>query len=171
MAEFAPITHQQFVDDVLAIAGQLADAHWKPDWLVGVGRGGLVPGAYLSQASGIPLLSVDMSSKHISFADALLEKLAEETRHGHKLLIVDDINDSGRTIDSVLDAIGRADGEADRIRVAVLINNIRSTAHADYFSRTIDRSIDKRWFVFPWEALAPELVLIEDAAEVPERLG
>jgi len=170
MPEFAPIDHETFVADVLALAGRLAAGSWKPDWLVGVGRGGLVPGAYLSQASGIPLLSVDVSSKHISFADELLIKLAAETRAGHRLLIVDDINDSGKTIGYLRRAIAEAGGISDHVRVAVLINNIRSHAHADYCSRTIDRATDKRWFVFPWEALAPETVLVEDAAAEPERL-
>lgn len=171
MPDFAPITHETFVADVLAIAATLAADAWKPHWLVGVGRGGLVPGAYLSQATGIQLLSVDVSSKHISFADALLEKLAAETRDGQRLLIVDDINDSGKTIGYLRRAIGEAGGLSDHVRVAVLINNIRSQAHVDYCSRTIDRSSDKRWFVFPWEALAPETKLVEDAADVPERLA
>ena len=171
MPDFAPITHETFVADVLAIAATLADDDWKPHWLVGVGRGGLVPGAYLSQATGIQLLSVDVSSKHISFADELLVKLAAETRAGQRLLIVDDINDSGKTIGYLRRAISEAGGVADHVRVAVLINNIRSHAHVDYCSRTIDRATDKRWFVFPWEALAPETQLVDDAADVPERLA
>jgi hypothetical protein len=35
----------------------------------------------------------------------------------------------------------------------------------------MDRSADKRWFVFPWEAVAPEHSLLADAAAVPERIA
>ena len=59
----------------------------------------------------------------------------------------------------------------ENIRVAVLLNNIRSNAKADYWAREIDRATDKSWFVFPWEAMAPKATLIEDSAAVPERLG
>ena len=75
-----PISHDQFVEDVRAIAAKLANDQWQPDFLIGVGRGGLVPGAYLSHASGMTLLSVDYSSQVFAFADELLRQLA--TRPG-----------------------------------------------------------------------------------------
>jgi hypothetical protein len=69
------------------------------------------------------------------------------------------------------DAIATYGGIADRLRIAVLINNVRSRARADYWSEAIDRAQDKRWFVFPWEAVAPKEELVSAANEVPERLG
>ena len=56
-------------------------------------------------------------------------------------------------------------------RVAVLVNNVRSKAHTEYAGTNMDRSADKRWFVFPWEAVAKPDSIIEDATEVPERLA
>jgi hypothetical protein len=169
--ELFPISHEVFVADVRAIAAKLAADNWSPDYLIGVGRGGLVPGAYLSHAVGMTLLSVDYSSQDFGFADELIHKLAYRTRQGEKLLVVDDINDSGRTIDQFRSALLRFGGVAKHVRVAVLLNNIRSSATADYWAREIDRSTDKRWFVFPWEAMAPTEVVVEAALEVPERLG
>lgn len=166
-----PISHEQFVEDVRAIASKLADDHWQPDFLIGVGRGGLVPGAYLSHASGMTLLSVDYSSQVFAFADELLRQLAAKSIDGKRLLIVDDINDSGSTIAQLRAALKAAGAVESNIRVAVLLNNIRSTATADYWAREIDRASDKSWFVFPWEAMAPNETLIEDSAAVPERLA
>lgn len=166
-----PISHEQFVEDVRAIAAKLADDHWQPDFLIGVGRGGLVPGAYLSHASGMTLLSVDYSSQVFAFADELLRLLAAKSAMGKKLLIVDDINDSGTTISHLRTLLEKEGAVAENIRVAVLLNNIRSTATADYWAREIDRATDKSWFVFPWEAMAPTTTLIEDSAAVPERLA
>jgi xanthine phosphoribosyltransferase len=57
------------------------------------------------------------------------------------------------------------------VRVAVLVNNVRSKARAEYSAGDIDRDLDKRWFVFPWEAVAKSTTLIDEALSVPERLA
>lgn len=166
-----PISHDQFVDDVQAIARALDSSGWQPDHIVGIGRGGLVPGAYLSHRTGISLLSVDHSSGVPGFADELLAKIAAQTAGGIRILLIDDINDSGKTIAFIRSAILSAGGDERFLRVAVLIDNSRSPAKVDYRSRVIDRAVDKSWFVFPWEAMAPRETLIEEAEEVPERLA
>ncbi|PSJ38804.1 phosphoribosyltransferase [Allosphingosinicella deserti] len=165
------IPYEQFLDGVEALAQRLDTDHWKPDFLVGIGRGGLVPAAYLSHRTGIAMLSVDHSSGEPGFADELLVKLAAKSKDGRRILIVDDINDSGTTIDHLRAKIEAHGGAADEVRVAVLINNVRSKANAEYAAETIDRETDKRWFVFPWEAVAPRETLTEEAQEVPERLA
>jgi hypoxanthine phosphoribosyltransferase len=117
------------------------------------------------------LLSVDHSSGVPGFAEELLGKLAAATRDGTQILLVDDINDSGRTIDTLRNIFVTRGGVAPNLRVAVLIDNVRSSARVDYRARMIDRSDDKRWFVFPWEAMADRATLVEEAGEVPERLA
>ncbi|WP_404712819.1 phosphoribosyltransferase [Sphingomonas sp. MMS24-J13] len=169
--ELSPIAYGEFVSDVHAIADALKADHWRPDHLVGIGRGGLVPAAYLSHRTGISMLSVDFSSGVPAFADELLHKLAASTREGQRILLIDDINDSGRTIEALNKSLIAEGGVIDNIRVAVLIDNVRSVAKVQYRSRTIDRATDKRWFVFPWEAMAERGTLIEEAEAVPERLA
>lgn len=163
------ISHDDFVADIRAIAWAIAAGDWLPDFLIGIGRGGLVPGAYLSHAIGVTMLSVDHSSKVYGFGDQLLAELAYKTRDGHKLLIVEDINDTGSTISYLRDVIDGAGGIAEHVRFAVLINNIRSMAPIDYRGREIDRHATKDWFVFPWEAMAGRLSIQDVAAEVPAR--
>lgn len=169
--ELAPVSYADFVHDVIAIADALETDRWRPDHIVGIGRGGLVPGAYLSHRTGISLLSVDHSSGVPGFADDLLAKVAASLNDGRNILLVDDINDSGNTIQALRGAIARHGGAPERLRVAVLIDNQSSVAEVDYRARTIDRASDKRWFVFPWEAMADRATLIEEAGEVPERLA
>jgi hypoxanthine phosphoribosyltransferase len=81
--------------------------------------------------------------------------LARRTRDGDRLLFVEDINDSGKTIGEIRAALGAEGAIASRIRFAVLLDNVRSSQRVDY--RAPDRSTrsDKDWFVFPWEAMAP----------------
>jgi len=165
------VPYEAFLRDLEAIAGQLEADSWKPDFLVGVGRGGLVPAAYLSHRTGITMLSVDHSSGDAAFADELLEKLAAKSREGSRILIVDDINDSGSTLAYLREVLVGHGCSQPHIRVAVLVNNVSSKARVEYAGTHIDRARDKRWFVFPWEAVAPRDNLFEDAAEVPERLA
>lgn len=169
--ELVYISHETFVADVLAVADRVEAGGWLPDFLVGIGRGGLVPAAYLSHRLAIPLLSVDVSSGEPGFAGDLLDKLRAKIAGDQRILIVDDINDSGSTIAALRGALEADGAKPDHVRVAVLVNNRRSRARAEYFSREIDRDEDKRWFVFPWEAMSPPAVLEEEALEVPERLA
>jgi hypoxanthine phosphoribosyltransferase len=169
--EFLHISHERFLEEVEAIARLVEADAWQPDFLIGIGRGGLVPAAYLSHRLGLPLLTVDHSTGDPGFGEELLDKLAGKIRGGKRLLIVDDINDSGGTITHLRAAIGAKIEEPALLRVAVLIHNIRSEALAEYRGSEIDRARDKRWYVFPWEAVAPRETLVEDAAAVPERIG
>jgi xanthine phosphoribosyltransferase len=165
------IPYDRFVADVQAIAQRIETDSWVPDFIVGIGRGGLVPGAYLSHRTGIPMLSVDYSSKVSGFADELLVKLANMSIAGQRILFVDDINDSGATLVYLRGSILDHGGVGENQRFAVLINNCRSKATVEYSSRSIDREVDKDWFVFPWESVAPSAALVEEALSVPERLA
>jgi hypoxanthine phosphoribosyltransferase len=164
-----PIPQAEFVAMVRALADALAADPWAPDFIIGVGRGGLAPGVFLSHAAGLPMLSVDYSAQVPDFAAALLVKLAARTRDGERLLIIDDINDTGRTITHLRAALAEAGAVPGSARFATLIDNLRSAERVDYSARQIDRAVTKDWFVFPWEAVAPAAAIAEDAAAVPER--
>ncbi|MEI9927042.1 MAG: phosphoribosyltransferase domain-containing protein [Sphingomonas sp.] len=171
MAEikFTAFTHDEMVAGIHAIAAQAAE--WRPSLLVGVGRGGLAPSVFLSHRLGVAMVSIDHSTRIAQFGEELVAVLAQRTRAGDRLLFVEDINDSGRTIGEIRAALAAEQADPERVRFAVLIDNIRSRERVEYGFRTIDRSIDKDWFVFPWEAMASRAALAEEAVEVPERLG
>jgi len=165
------IPYQRFLDEVETLAKAIEQDAWQPDFLVGIGRGGLVPAAFLSHRTGISLLSVDHSSGEVGFADDLLDKLAAKIRDGRRILIVDDINDSGGTIAYLRTAVDAKSGDPAGLRIAVLVNNVRSKSVSEYHGSEIDRDADKRWYVFPWEAVAPRATLKVEAMAVPERLA
>lgn len=165
------ISYDDFLGDVHRIMAAVHQDGWTPDFVVGIGRGGLAPAVFISHAMKLPMLSVDHSAKIADFADELLAKLARLTDQGTKLLFVDDINDSGSTLLYIRNRLEEARAQAENIRFAVLINNIRSQADVRYWSRQIDRESDKRWFVFPWEAMGSVETLIDDANKMPERLA
>lgn len=171
MTKFTHFTYEEFVAAVLALGEQVRGAAWQPDHLIGIGRGGLTPAVFLSHAIEIPMLSVDVSAAIPAFHEDLLAKLAERTRAGERLLLVDDINDSGATIRALRQGLATAGAVADHVRFATVLDNVRSIERVEYAFRTIDRATDKDWFVFPWESVAPVGQLQADADAVPERIA
>ena len=171
MTIFTPIEQDEFVAAIRTLATVLVDDAWKPDFIIGVGRGGLAPAVFLSHATGLPMLSVDYSSQVKDFADEPLVKLAKRTQDGERLLFLDDINDSGRTIAHLRERLADGGAREGSIRFATLIDNASSTQTVDYRARTIDRRVTKDWFIFPWEAVAPDVAIERDSAAVPERIA
>ena len=165
------ITNDAFLADVQSLAQAIDQSDWKPDFIIGIGRGGLVPAVYISHQTQLPMLSIDHSSRVPGFADELLAKVAAKSATGQRLLFIDDINDSGGTIDYVRRLLADNGCQADNLRFAVIVTNSRSRVTVDYWAQIIDRDEDKRWFVFPWEAVGTKDAIVEEALSVPERLS
>ena len=163
--------YEHFLAPVQSLARTIEQARWSPEFVIGVGRGGLVPAVYLSHYFDLPMLSIDHSSKLPGFADELLEKIAGMSASGQRMLFVDDINDSGGTIRYICDRLDEFGCNRDNVRIAVMINNASSSVTVDFWAEMIDRNDDKRWFVFPWEAMGTRDAIVTEAVSVPERLG
>lgn len=163
--------YEEFLAKVRLLARKIRESAWSPEFVIGVGRGGLVPAVYISHQLDLPMLSIDHSSRVPGFADELLAKIAAMSADGSRLLFVDDINDSGSTIRYIRELLVGNGCAADNLRFAVLINNSGSGSQVDYWTDSIDRAEDKRWFVFPWESVSSKEVLIDEAHAVPARLA
>ena len=118
-----PFTHDEFVEAIHALAALLRGDEWGAQLLVGVGRGGLTPAVFLSHATGLSMVSIDFSTPIPEFNAALIEALATRTRDGERLLFVEDINDSGRTIAAIRAQLAAAGAEMAKVRFAVLVDN------------------------------------------------
>jgi len=166
------LDHQaHFLPHVRLLAQKVTDSGWRPEFIIGIGRGGLVPAVYISHQLDVPMLSIDHSAKVPGFADELLGKVAAMSAEGRRLLFVDDINDTGGTIEHIRTLLAGQGCDAGNLRFAMLINNVRSRATAEIWAQEIDRDQDKRWFVFPWEAVGERETIVEEARSVPERLA
>ena len=69
------------------------------------------------------------------------------------ILIVDDINDSGATLNWIHNDWGPEVEWGRNVRVAVLYDNESSDSiHTpDYSAENINKAADPQWIVFPWE--------------------
>lgn len=111
------------------------DLQFEPSVIVGIARGGLVPAVQLSHLLGKPLLSVHYQTRDGGKKERI--KIPEYA------LIVDDINDTGKTLTGVTEKV-----EHDRFATLTLFNKDTSIFKVDYFAADAK---DDEWIVFPWE--------------------
>ena len=143
------------------IAVQLYKDGWKPDYIVGLHSGGNIPAVMLGKMLDIKTYSLDVRLRD-GDGDGPESNawMAEDAYNGKKILIVDDINDSGATINWIkndwpanalpLDPRWN-DIWSDTVRVAVMINNVSSSSDVNYFAKEINKAEKDEWIVFPWE--------------------
>lgn len=87
---------------------QLSELVEKPALIVGLSRGGLMPGVVLSHAFGSPFYPLVWSTRdHARVEEESLDFVIEAARNG-TIVIVDDICDSGRSFIDVSNALGPA---------------------------------------------------------------
>jgi hypoxanthine phosphoribosyltransferase len=66
---------------------------------------------------------------------------------GWKVLVVDDINDTGATIACIREQIENP----HHLKIAVLTDNVTSNSQVDYWGAKINKQTDPSWMVYPWE--------------------
>ena len=171
------------------IIRDMATDNWRPDYIVGITRGGLIPATMLSHYLDIPMQTLNISFRdndlgpesNLWMAEDAYGYIPKEERTDaemeismlpvtgdtsdpkkrKKILIVDDINDSGRTLNWIKEdwASGCLPQDTawesiwnNNVRFAVLVNNDASEfKNVDYAGTHINKLETPCWVVFPWE--------------------
>ena len=165
------------------ILRQMQKESWKPDYIVGITRGGLTASNLLSQYLDVTMFTLDVrlrDGEHVPCeSNSKLAEIAFGMNDGKstgarwdvgqrkKVLIVDDINDSGATINWIKKdweniISNKVQDNVDYVwksiwnettKFAVLFNNIASESeiNVDYGAEEINKIEDPSWIVFPWE--------------------
>lgn len=148
---------------VIDIARQMQVDNWKPDYVVGITRGGLAPAVMLSQYLGVKMETLKVQLRDGGECESNLW-MAEEA-FGYdappkNILIVDDINDSGATIDWIKkdwqsgcfpDGSRWQEMWGTNVRIATLTNNTASSEEVDYSVWEVNKAEEDCWLVYPWE--------------------
>ena len=140
-------TMEQMRNALIQIEDQMVHSAWMPSIVLGINRGGCIPGVYLSHRINTPHEVLDIRLRdHTTKPN--LSVLEKAFAFQKKILIIDDINDSGETFNYIVKNFSKNDG---KIKFAALIHNTPSIAKVDYHGYTIDKSKNPAWIVFPWE--------------------
>jgi hypoxanthine phosphoribosyltransferase len=140
--------YKEFEDGVDYILNNIRAVGTTYDRVVGLARGGLPLAVRLSYELGMPLECITWS--HRDFAQKEYNDIpADDMRDGQKILLVDDIIDSGLTINSLLETWGVFPKE--NLSIACCYYNIDQDIQPDFWHKTIERSTDDSWVDFWWE--------------------
>jgi len=122
---------------------------YDPDIIVGVARGGLFPAVRLSHLMDDKMLRIIHVRyyKGVNMRRKKPELLADVGRLKGKVLVVDDVADTGTTLEFVVKHIKRKG--AKEVKVATIAMKSHSTFKPDFFIFKTDN-----WIIFPWEEMS-----------------
>ena len=155
---------------VNTISFEMYKDNWRPDYIVGLTRGGLIPAVVMSNALDIPMHTLKVSLR--DHADTESNCWMAEDAFGYisssavprpkgeptsdpslrkNILILDDINDTGATLDWIIEDWQGSCLPSDpawetvwgnNVRFAVLIDNLGSkfSRKVDYCAKTVNKS-------------------------------
>ena len=140
------------------IALDILKTDWRPDYIVGLTRGGLIPATIISHTMGIPMHTLKVSLRDDTHGSEHNAWMPEDVMDGKSILIVDDINDTGETLAWIREDWDKSvygdvikEQWHKRIRVAVLVNNLASEEQISWCAMDINKADYPCWIVFPWE--------------------
>lgn len=134
-------TREEFDAAIDRLVHQIKQSGVDYTYIVGLTRGGLIPAVVLSHKLGVPMLASNWATDRKKPSITLMDILDNPR---NKVLLVDEILDSGNTIKSFMEMHGNTD-------VAVLVWNREQPVVPNYYVKSIQRSIFPDWIEFWWE--------------------
>ena len=165
----------------MTIVTDMYTSGYKPDYIVGITRGGNVPATIISNMTGIPCEALKVSLRDnsklesncamaddafgiVPYNEQGTYKSRWDPDRRKKILIVDDINDTGATFNWIRDDWQKScfpqENNAwesvwgNSVKFAVLTENLASDFHhTNFYAHEINKAEDDVWLVYPWEAV------------------
>ncbi len=162
MSEKHYISAQELLEDSYQLGSQIIESGFRPDFIVGIWRGGAPVGIAIQEM----LEYFGISTDHISVRTSLytgisstskkvrvhgLDYLVKNLNSENALLIVDDVYDSGRSIKAVIEQLTARTRKNTPSQIKVAApwfkpGNNKTDREPDYYLRNTDK-----WLVFPHE--------------------
>ena len=154
------------LERTVGLSYRISRAIWgegfRPDLIVAIARGGLVPARFIGDVLGVSTI-VSMTVRHYGAGaqvndGAYVAHPVNADISGLRVLLVDDVNDTGDTFATALPHVLEL-GPAE-VRTAVLHEKEVSTFRADFIGETLT---EWRWLIYPW-------AIMEDLSSFVARL-
>jgi uncharacterized protein len=146
--EYEVPTWSQIYELLLSLAEKIRSAAFSVDVVVAVARGGLVPARVLADLLEVDVLATLQIQHYIGVAQtktaATIEQALSSHVEGKRVLLVDDIADTGESLKLAQSTL-KAKGAAE-IRIATLYHKPQSTLKPDYYTKQTSN-----WVIFPWD--------------------
>ena len=93
---------EDFIDSLNKIVEQIENSNWSPNVIISINRGGCVPGIYLSHRLNLKHKVIDIQLRD-SNRSPDFKLVKQKIKRFDNILLVDDINDSGKTLKIIYD--------------------------------------------------------------------
>ena len=146
-------TWDEFGGACRELAQEVADSGFVPDIVVAIARGGMLLAGGISYALGTKSCGAMNVEFYTGIGTRLPEPIVlpplldEQSLDGKRVLLVDDVSDSGRTLALVIQLLEASGAE---VRTVVLYTKPHTVQEAHYTWRRTDK-----WITFPWSAHEP----------------
>ena len=134
------------------LALQVRESGYSPDLVIAIARGGYMPARLISDYLDIP----DLASLRVIHyrgteqePQARVQYSLSAKPDGRRVLLVDDVSDSGETFEVAIRHI-LSKGEPAELRTAALDHKIVSRIQPDYYARAIK---EWHWIIYPWAVI------------------
>jgi len=157
------LTWQGFGDATRELSRRIVASGFRPEVVVAIARGGLLPAGAIAYGLGVKncgAINMEFYTGIGTVLDApevLPPALDMEYLDGRRVLLVDDVADSGRTLRMAVDML--RDRGAD-VRSVTIYTKPATIIQPDFAWRDTDR-----WIDFPWSAQGS--VIEQDAGLAP----
>ncbi|MCG7201230.1 phosphoribosyltransferase [Marinobacter pelagius] len=160
------LSPDEVVDACDALAKRILASRFRPEMVVAVARGGFMPARFLCDFLDLGTLCSIRVQHYAAGASKGREArvtipLAADIR-GARVLVVDDVNDSGDTLRaarSYLEPLGPAE-----LRTAVLHEKLVTTCPADFSAGEVRKW---RWILYPWAMVEDIAQFVREMAPAP----
>lgn len=146
--EFVELTWDDIMKAAVKVAEKIMNDGYKPDVIIGILRGGVVPARILADYLDVD----DMTVMEIKFYTGVgvrqdrpyVRQPVILPLHNRRVLVVDDVSDTGLTLQTALEAIELY--KPAEARTATLYIKPWTKFVPDYYADVINK-----WIVFPWD--------------------
>jgi len=146
--EFEIPTWEKIYELLLNLASKIRKANFKPDVIVGISRGGWPPARIMSDLLENPELANVKAEFYLGVAKTKSEPVITQpvsvSVHCKKILIVDDVADTGKSLRLV--RLHLREQGATVVKIATIYYKPWSVVSPDWYERKTSH-----WVIFPWE--------------------